>query len=182
MSNLFYKYLPVEGTVKDGDRYFLEGSTLPRTLNTAIQREFPLSTDDEPKIKVALHLCSRDIQVGDKVHYPNKEGEFEVTVWDIPKTGGNAFKVIGEVSPEAAKYLTEDTPVTEDDVRPTLSIYKWDAEDELVEKRFAEFIKKDKTYISHKVDCWEKEGNTETIVFHVLHQPYKVKCNMGCFH
>lgn len=111
----FTKYLPVEGKVKEGDKFFLGNSTLPLTKNSFLEKELPLSTDNDPKTLVKLFLCSRDIQVGDIITFQHLGGcgNFEVgevddvdkdIVWPIDNPDiniSNCYKVIGELSPDA---------------------------------------------------------------------------------
>lgn len=113
MSKYFSQFLPVEGEIKKND--YLIDPTLP-TLGI-----MQAITDNEGKLiknrggsKVILFVCSKDIQVGDKIdgeisvrfHSPKlvvadgetgpKEGNWgNISIFRDP------YKIIGEVSPEA---------------------------------------------------------------------------------
>lgn len=108
----FTKYLPVEGEIKKGDK--LIDNRMP---NIGIVEAL---TDNEGKrlyengsVKYKLFLCSRDIQVDDKVmcnYVGGKEREWTV-VAKADKSRSNihikaalqlkAYKVIGEISSDA---------------------------------------------------------------------------------
>jgi hypothetical protein len=132
MCNYFAKYLPVEGEIKEGDLHLnkLTGTIEPASKNVAANWSNNFSYNDGTRFlrddykKVKLFLCSRDIQVGDKVKFqlvPNKTpwkeleveevyGFFGIDKTAILKDGdfkihttpdNFCFKVIGEISPEA---------------------------------------------------------------------------------
>jgi hypothetical protein len=141
MKKYFAKYLPVEGKIKEGDMYWHSGNSQEgsyQTLNVCHKPYRKIKDREEYFVdgmfatncqKVKLFLCSRDIQVGDKVksfNYP-EQPEFEVKNIRISKkvvgkqnhseiyhladiqypnevstsSVSNFFKVIGEISPEA---------------------------------------------------------------------------------
>jgi hypothetical protein len=117
MNKLYFtKYLPVEGEIKEGDAYQINGQTFTLSgghfnnpPNRLILKKYPeVKTHGEWINKVAekvkLFLCSKDIQIGDKPY--NKAGkELEHPVSDIDLDilkELEAFKVIGEISPEAS--------------------------------------------------------------------------------
>jgi len=135
----FTRHLPVEGEVQDGDWFFFEGRNLPLRKDSKLEAECPLSTDDNPKIKVKLFLCSRDIQVGDKGYNPNPYRNYEleeIIICETPEgyklgfltanypDGHNKvpfyvpqpFKIIGEISPEAM-WVKEGDEFDEDEVK-----------------------------------------------------------------
>lgn len=115
MKQYFTKYLPVEGEIKHNDLYLVGRVILPRNpLN--------VSNDDDfykGKQKVKLFLCSRDIQVDDKIQYNHGNlGYKEGVVDKIEKETNSVYihgfnyhylsihnteclKVIGEISPDA---------------------------------------------------------------------------------
>lgn len=106
MNKYFTKYIPVEGEIEEGDYYF-DGTLLNQKLSSESWRV------GKSWRKVKLFLCSRDIQVGDKI---KDEGdlsqEFELNneyYLRLYKEKGctNHFKVIGEISPDAISYVTE---------------------------------------------------------------------------
>lgn len=91
MKQYFAKYLPVEGEIKELDKFNSVSGELPGSQH------------------VRLFLCSRDIQVKDlkpreDVFYDDKGMTHEVTQsWIDGRTTfpHTWFKVIGEISPEA---------------------------------------------------------------------------------
>lgn len=125
----FCKYLPVEGETKEGDRFIDKG--VNNLIGTAHIPEYY----DNPHVsyyngyqKVKLFLCSRDIQIGDKIwskitdelieyRYTNSI-DFEENL--PPSYSGEpdktAFKVIGEISPEAT-WVTENQEFNKTEVR-----------------------------------------------------------------
>lgn len=115
----FAKYLPVEGEIKETDTHFfnVKDNKLWSFKNHKHENVIELQEVyvDEYK-RAKLFLCSRDIQVGDKIRY--FENPFVEVEWtkhiDFSKsntyTGADkpdAFKVIGEVSPDALSYVKE---------------------------------------------------------------------------
>ena len=98
MKQYFAKYLPVEGEIKMGDKFFEEGLGIGTRRNKEGLYDFQ---------KVKLFLCSRDIQVGDEVQLYKSGFELGDKVkitsesnLEIAKMG-MGFKVIGEISSEA---------------------------------------------------------------------------------
>lgn len=114
MKKYFAKYLPVEGEIKPGDKFSDNqlGICIRGKENPWVEWKGGITNlvIDEDHRKVKLFLCSRDIQVGDKV---KTEGIEDRELKYIDKTGtlfftnGDdceptvCFKVIGEISPEA---------------------------------------------------------------------------------
>lgn len=106
MKQYFAKYLPIEGEIEVGDYInILEGR-----IHKLSQNEVPFPFSKKHK----LFLCSRDIQVGDKnIQFIHSHGEIEVIEEVISQQqltfiknlstipGNKAFKVIGEISPDA---------------------------------------------------------------------------------
>jgi hypothetical protein len=93
----FAKYLPVEGEIKEGDTVLLASCDEIYTYDKKVVTLVPRDK------KVKLFLCSRDIQVGDKISI---EGVTESTIYGGQNLSssikeGKVFKVIGEISPEA---------------------------------------------------------------------------------
>jgi hypothetical protein len=141
----FAKYLPVEGEIKEGDKFFA-WDTLQSRLAVLADKNSPAP------IKIAkLFLCSRDIQVGDKVRasgcvrrdkqldgHPVEiygyryDAAKEITL-KVPKQGANKdlwsieeddtlvtdssiVKLIGEISPDAI-WVKEGDEFEEDNLR-----------------------------------------------------------------
>lgn len=125
MKKYFSKYLPIDGEIKEGDMFFFEGSTLPIQKNEFREKQYPLSCDKDPKQKVKLFLCSKDIQLGDTYYHdeycPYPKGEVADSNTKVMNahmmianegenyTGDESFKVIGEISPEATWVKEGDT-------------------------------------------------------------------------
>lgn len=128
------KYLPVEGEIKQGNKYFASDGTLCERYT---------SKDVEGDRLAKLFLISTDIKVGDKVLSP-VENEFrEFTIVEKPKgynlnmmvgvfTDGrpmtepaylnqNTFKIIGEISPEAT-FVKEGDEFDEEQVAYCYSV------------------------------------------------------------
>lgn len=67
----FYKYLPVEGEIKDTEKYIYLGYPVDNVVFTYTKDSsgpplpFELATLKRQKVK--LFLCSTDIQVGDTI-------------------------------------------------------------------------------------------------------------------
>lgn len=125
----FAKYLPVEGEIKEGDKVFHKGEILTAksydswfTKWDFVEKSIPPVEYDKDCKKVKLFLCSRDIQVGDKIRN-DRRGiiDAEITSFDsngvtLTLKGGNlkypfdtatndeCYKVIGEISnPDISK-------------------------------------------------------------------------------
>jgi len=113
----FAKYLPVEGEIKEGDWItdgkFNTGKCLQRDSEFLECSCFYGMTDVVNWRKVKLFLCSKDIQIGDKAIYNNKEvvingyderfliWEFEGMPAPVNYNKELLLKVIGEISPNA---------------------------------------------------------------------------------
>jgi|GEM_PF-3423339 len=147
----FAKYLPVKGEIKEGDWYLDEGEPMEaiddRPLNA---RPYDLW---EGYQKVKLFLCSRDIQVGNQLTDSRTGQTYQISdeymhggipCWltEHEKTidgsiyGGDsytlfkkeyAFKVIGEISPDAS-WVKEGDEFDEDDVHIPDSFH-WNKDD-----------------------------------------------------
>lgn len=162
MKPYFAKYLQIEGSIGEGDLFFdLNGNVIECSrregnivygpikgfVDTVTLDEFSWSImrnngyeRDRLVWKASLHICSRDIQVGDKVlvSMPYENGKLEeFTVVKKPEgynldllTGiysgnmdvnnptylhQNSFKVIGEISPEAT-WVKEGDEFDEEEI------------------------------------------------------------------
>lgn len=107
----FAKHLPVEGEIKEGDHYLFNNNNDIATKD--VINEIKLHSEGYTRAK--LFLCSRDIKVGDKVQgtiltgdnvyvtdeqgYNLKENIHNISLKEAQIM--DAFKVIGEISPEA---------------------------------------------------------------------------------
>jgi hypothetical protein len=101
----FAKYLPIEGEIKEGD-YFIEKDTLGNDNILPCLGLLSLVPHDHlvSRKKVKLFLCSRDIQVGDKVYTGSSIFELDYNSFCALRTLDSDkkwFKIIGEISPEA---------------------------------------------------------------------------------
>jgi hypothetical protein len=108
MKTYFAKYLPVEGELKEGDITYWdsnEGYFSKQFVKVAKSFETHAIASGWKKFK--LFLCSRDIQVGDKVFsskvsYLTQDETITVDEYNITICREEEdFKVIGEISPEA---------------------------------------------------------------------------------
>jgi hypothetical protein len=122
MKPYFAKYLPVEGEIKEGDLITGGNCIFVVPYDSS---QYKIRSSDK---KVKLFLCSRDIQVGDKVTGENGTvgkvsqtfGEDKVVSFNCDWEGdkpNNAFKVIGEISPNA-KWVKEGDEFDEDQISP----------------------------------------------------------------
>lgn len=136
MKPYFAKYLPVEGRVKQGDKFLINDDHPQGRLRTA----YRITTgnrlwngqdwdtligehyfiDPTPKEgsgfvteleckKASLFLCSRDIRAGDELYYPDGKGPEIADDTEKHKAWVKQyglFKVIGEISPNA-KWVKE---------------------------------------------------------------------------
>lgn len=110
MKNYYCKYLPVEGEPKEGDITLLAGEVAP--YNKIVPIGLKAANSQLKYQKVKLFLCSRDVKIGDKL-YPlegaedQNEGAEMTCLQDVAVFKRNkAFKVIGEISPDA-KWVKE---------------------------------------------------------------------------
>lgn len=123
MKTYFSKYLPVEGEIKEGDNYLHEdGNVMKWGKLTGNPEKW------KGHQKVKLFLCSRDIQIGDEFKWEDKtlislgHGDDDDRYWihaawlgkkmafDVTK----AYKIVGEISPEAGWVKEGDEFVKED--------------------------------------------------------------------
>lgn len=118
----FTKYLPVEEEIKEGDwildsnNYVYKCTRIDNTyLNCSgyngIVRIFKCK-------KAKLFLCSKDIQIGDKVTFPEtlKERIVDETIKSLDTYKlQEYFKVIGEIS-EGATWVKEKDEFTEEEI------------------------------------------------------------------
>lgn len=110
MKPYFAKYLPVEGEIKEGDMYWFNGS--PTELRKDNNDAHGMCSCK----KVKLFLCSRDIQIGDKVRWLTGNGEWgNSVVTGDPSKLIETYKVIGEISPEAI-WVKEGDEFDEGDI------------------------------------------------------------------
>lgn len=109
----FAKYFPVEGKIRQGDKYLEDGLILIATEHKDYYNYDFLK-------KVRLFLCSTDIQVGNNYHFDvgYASGERIADQDDIDQLHleNNPFKVIGPISPEAT-WVKEGDEFNEDQVK-----------------------------------------------------------------
>lgn len=137
----FAKYLPVEGEIKEGDFCSLkemEGWTKILPFEKTIGKTYI-----EIK-KYKLFLCSRDIQVGDRVYnivshttfvvekIDDSTGEVYYLAHEVLSPARNTIKVLGEISPEAT-WVKEGDEFEESEVKPSYA-YKGRTENNLLVK------------------------------------------------
>lgn len=127
MKSYFAKYLPVEGEIKPGDLFECLDETFGHKPYEMPFEKEKQSTPCSKCRKVKLFLCSRDIQVGDEVHY-NYNHDIKWIVDKLftttLKSGSGehpintVYKVIGEISPDAK--VKEGDEFDEDQIKITL--------------------------------------------------------------
>lgn len=94
----FAKFLPIDGEIKEGDKY-----NWLNEIHTATALTIKMG---HAKTRLKLFLCSRDIQVGEKWYLEDGDGVVgsntrkEGEDWS-PIMQEKAYKIIGEISPEA---------------------------------------------------------------------------------
>lgn len=140
----FVKWLPVEGEIRSGDKFTWDkeihtAASIPEesmwgpSVLTINGRNLVINKEDK---KVKMFLCSRDIQVGDKIYSKNyqqegivsefKDNSNELFWLQGEELIGNAIprhhidnwgKVIGEISPDAVPFLEEGQELGEEQVR-----------------------------------------------------------------
>lgn len=129
----FTKHLPVEGEIKEGDKFtysirFGNINKFPDGITNA-----HLHQEDGNKA-VKLFLCSRDIAEGDKIYLP-KLNEYHIFKYERPSRivceslngmypkefeKQDYFKVIGEISPEAT-WVKDGDEFDEGDIKPIIN-------------------------------------------------------------
>lgn len=119
MSNLFIKFLPVEGEIKGTDYY-----KYPEYPEKLFRFYEPWDYKKEKAYKVAPHLCSQDIQADDTYLYEGREytalavdedwvyfdKDDSMMSHDILE----CYKVIGPISPDAT-WVTDGMEVKHED-------------------------------------------------------------------
>lgn len=139
MKTYFCKYLPVEGEVEENDvAVHLDGDV--SKMDKHFIKETRSSGELSSIRKVKLFLCSKNIQIGDKIKYLNRNEDmmFEGTLDKINEGYiclvedkfeddyhmsyflKHAFKVIGEISPEA-EWVKESDEFDEGDLGTLLN-------------------------------------------------------------
>lgn len=117
MKPYFVKYLPVEGEIKEGDSWMNPVTNVYWEAATKEDIDKINSLGRECK-KTKLFLCSRDIQVGDKV----TNNQDAIIPWNedmqiLFETGvllkDGLFKIVGEISPEAVWVKEGDEFISE---------------------------------------------------------------------
>jgi hypothetical protein len=126
MKPYFAKYLPVEGEIKD---MMIHPKNHPEPMSVKGLPAPPIAYSKNGWIPVKLFLCSRDIQVGDKIFCP--DGNNPTKEWNVIASVGDAtasnqvsihlvprgaYKVIGEISPDAT-WVKEGDKFEEDEIK-----------------------------------------------------------------
>ncbi len=120
MKLYFTKYLPVEGDIKIGDTFF----TRHFRLGECVSEEQSVGLKEKDAKLAKLFLCSRDIQVGDKLTgWSNKTYhiaiEEDIELFKNAGVTDDIFKVIGEISPDAI-WVKEGDEFEEEDLQGIL--------------------------------------------------------------
>lgn len=116
----FTKYLPVERELKSQIwQWYNNVNNTGWELISCSDMDAIIAHGLEPQPRfrrVKLFLCSRDIQVGDKVKSPVYEEDLVAKSHELLNGAyHNCFKVIGEISLDAV-WVTEGMEFEEDDV------------------------------------------------------------------
>lgn len=115
----FTKFIPVEGEIKEGDIIRSETFGILKMIERIgsffdcvrlESKNARLTANPDKCKKVKLFLCSRDIEVGDKItldgiEFATYEGNDYDSSWE--ELVINGFKVIGEISSAALNYVNE---------------------------------------------------------------------------
>lgn len=136
MKKYFTKLLPIEGEIKEGDKYInpaLSG-TFVRGKHDNSSTSFSGNDSRSGYKKAKLFLCSRDIQVGDKFNSANGVGFVcsKIDAKNVYSIGGlnhpqeevahsriYSYKVIGEISPNAT-WVKEGGEFEEHEIKFTV--------------------------------------------------------------
>lgn len=138
MKLYFAKYLPVEPDGKRKDMLnhkirIKKDRRLGKIINTGVDTGMYFTEMDDGERDydemydwdfVKLFLCSRDIQVGDKISFEGDEStinllhycEDERHLQRLKKSETPFFSVIGEISSDALSYVKEGDEFDEDEV------------------------------------------------------------------
>lgn len=127
MNKYFAEYIPVAGAIREGDKFYDSKFSL---LGVKTAR---WDTESKTQQKMKLHLCSWDIQVGDRVYqkfnksisdeqYDILKWSFEDRIW-LYKDGkpnhtahiSTLFKVMGPISP-LANWVKQGDEFSEDQI------------------------------------------------------------------
>jgi len=110
MKIYFAKYLPYEGNIKEGEDYWC--SVYGYRKGNHASRNVPKGEERFKPVK--LFLCSRDIQVGDKVYAT--ADDFYRTYDGYSDLCTDEIKIIGEISPQAI-WVKEGDEFEEDEIK-----------------------------------------------------------------
>lgn len=121
----FAKYLPVEGEIKIGDKFFNKDNNQIQTADDDQVQEGVEYWGENLYRKAKLFLCSKDIQVGDSVKWIHDLSQPEDKVLDetlyhwwtdhgVDKKD-RFFKVLGEISPNAT-WVVENQEFDEEEI------------------------------------------------------------------
>lgn len=149
----FTKYLPIEGEIKELDYY-----KHPNYPDKLFRFYKPWDYKKEKAQKVALFLCSRNINYLDKFYFKDSkemtnqgaldsDDRYWVSDGKILYSKSESFKVIGEISPEAI-WVKEGDEFEEEDLESWL--YCILHPDESIYMEINELIEWNKICIDHK--------------------------------
>lgn len=121
----FAKYLPEEGEIREGDLFINPLTDIVKSASKS-DLEGIINCNNTGCRKVKMHLCSRDIEVGDEIWTGLGKNKLVIEDGSEGREGGfwthksavtkYDFKDIGEVSPEA-RWVVEGDEFTEYDLR-----------------------------------------------------------------
>lgn len=198
MIKYFTKYLPVEGEINEGD-HVIDPRIAPKDGLDYIKEDNFINAMGEDVIlpdwktrfnfqKQKLFVCSKDIQVGDKLTCADGNTSIIETESQLKFLAPDIwFKVVGEISSEATWVLEEDQ-FNDDEIKQKEEFYTWendyideDKKNDAIIKNFTEFSKKSLNSAKFIVDRIDKfEGFPEEYtVKHI--QLFDSICNLNNF-
>ncbi len=194
--NYYSKYLPIIGEIKHHDFYFSYRDGIRYKHKEGLNKMTPEDKLCKP------FLCSRDIQVGDRVRtfertypeYVEKITDYTITILQgghpVEHDINQCYKIIGEISEEAT-WVKDDDEYDENEVEQIsiTQLYEDDyylKEDNTrvtVEEVIEEEVKNVPLYESHKIISrirWK--DSPDEIEVRVFKKQYKIKGPCGHFH
>ena len=185
MKKYFAKWLSTEGEIPKGAVTFFKEDNSRGLTSTKGLPDWVVEKANQKGWKAAkMFLCSRDIQVGDKLEMSNgstfhikyKTGiQHGLSAAQILVDAGKAWKVIGEISPAAVPYIQEGQEFDEKEIAIKYhEKYKCLCQESLGHEKES-CVHYDGGTNKYVDGCYRKEQAST---------PYeiKIKCPWGCYH